>query len=868
MLRKAILTLLILFSLLTASAQCNQQISLDGTEVITLADPITLSSDFTIEVWIRLESPINRFDHFLGGDFQELNFNNGKASLMYANSQYAISSSSLLANTWYHVAIVRDGSNLDIYLNGQSDASSTTTWTGDFTVRMIGRTLFQQYGFEGSFDELRFWNSARSQAEIQANYQKAILLSDPDFTDLAAYFKGNRSEGLALKDLTSSHRAYLPDELSRTPSTVPNLIDSCQNLPVAQAFTLDAAGKCQIDIPFLSNISDSDGPLGYEDIVMITAPSFGKFGPYRQDSVHFEITFAQAPTNVNLSIAELKYDKDFAYSYTIDDAHRSAWEIIFKHFSDSTSGGLSFTDGCGNDIPFRCDIAWNSANGGYQDMHLSGGNQLSWLELDTLYRAGWGVMNHAFSHGALEDSLGVDGEIAKNQNWVQAISTALGTPIIMKHFVVPTNWFRYTNRAFAQGFHSSHSQTFSYVGGPPNGFRVDGELQLGNFKMNRDYKHGNNNLAILLRNVQRTASVSIGGSKYWYNDFIHGVKSDGSSWAVDETLFYQFADSIESLYGKGGQDNIWFASIQEVYEYLLLKKFVNFSYELVGNQLSIDINMNDVPLDLRFYDLSLLLESTEHIQSMSANGVTSFSYQDSLSTKLINFSLDQSNKPLRQIYRKTRKGATSDVFTYAVRDTDGNLSQSAQVSIINLCADSLTPLNVNDLSLVGKAEKEGHQLHWQSAFQGAEEVLLEHSNGQNGYSVLMNWEGETEGSYLNSNPVTGENLYRMKLKDASGRTFMSEVVNLRGGENRDIQFYPNREKNQLSLFAFDPVVGKASLGIFDLSGRSIFEWEDSIDVGRYDISMDKELARGLYVYRLSYQTQTGEQQFRTEVFEW
>ena len=129
----------------------------------------------------------------------------------------------------------------------------------------------------------------------------------------------------------------------------------------------------------------------------------------------FTISFAQKitiqfdavpSTTPSVSKAGLKYNKDIAYSFTFDDATVDAFTCGFPVFKGGLVSGngqtysrLFYTDGCGNDIPFRGGIAWNTVNVINVDVHTGNvAGQLTWKQLDTLYDAGWDVLNHSNSH--------------------------------------------------------------------------------------------------------------------------------------------------------------------------------------------------------------------------------------------------------------------------------------------------------------------------------------------------------------------------------------------------------------------------------------------------------------------------------------
>jgi hypothetical protein len=86
------------------------------------------------------------------------------------------STSDLALNTWSHVAGTWDGSTLRLYVNGSPVAmlsqSGSLTNSSD-PLRIGGNALWGEY-FAGQIDEVRVYNRALSQAEIQADITAAI----------------------------------------------------------------------------------------------------------------------------------------------------------------------------------------------------------------------------------------------------------------------------------------------------------------------------------------------------------------------------------------------------------------------------------------------------------------------------------------------------------------------------------------------------------------------------------------------------------------------------------------------------------------------------------------------------------------------
>ncbi len=86
---------------------------------------------------------------------------------------YMASTNAFSANTWYHLAGVYDGTTMKLYVNGVLEATSTAE-SGDilYADSWLAVGMYKDdneaYSFPGTLDEVRIWNVARSQSDIQA----------------------------------------------------------------------------------------------------------------------------------------------------------------------------------------------------------------------------------------------------------------------------------------------------------------------------------------------------------------------------------------------------------------------------------------------------------------------------------------------------------------------------------------------------------------------------------------------------------------------------------------------------------------------------------------------------------------------------
>lgn len=87
-----------------------------------------------------------------------------------------------LLNEWYHVALTYDGNMLKLYVNGQLNNSRTISGTLHVNTRTasIGSDNGAQKFFNGLIDEVKFFNSALNQTEIQAAFNNQTAATDSD----------------------------------------------------------------------------------------------------------------------------------------------------------------------------------------------------------------------------------------------------------------------------------------------------------------------------------------------------------------------------------------------------------------------------------------------------------------------------------------------------------------------------------------------------------------------------------------------------------------------------------------------------------------------------------------------------------------
>lgn len=156
--------------------------------------------------------------------FGDVGVPNNQLQLSGGGFQVA-SSQSLSTNTWYHLAIVYDGVDIKMYINGKLESSKAAPRGNiDLTDKGVGaaghRGFFfgytPQYGrpLDGAISEARVWTKALSQNDLQ----NGVCYVDPKSPGLLAYWRFNENTGNISKDITGhGFDAIAPSTVSWVP---------------------------------------------------------------------------------------------------------------------------------------------------------------------------------------------------------------------------------------------------------------------------------------------------------------------------------------------------------------------------------------------------------------------------------------------------------------------------------------------------------------------------------------------------------------------------------------------------------------------------------------------------------------------------
>lgn len=374
-----------------------------------------------------------------------------------------------------------------------------------------------------------------------------------------------------------------------------------------------------------------------------------------------EILFKSEPATVTIEKAGLKYNKDFALSLHLDDGHRDIYTHAFSlleggdfQINNKTmhSGGMYFSDGCGNLHSFKMASAiYSFSTYNQTDLHgpAAGLTWVKWQELAQMIDAGWAVFNHGHTDRPADDILC---SLYRNHSYVRRKLAENGAgQIDMKVISLP-----FGNTDYIDPAHDANYDLCLWM--------HDYGVPYLDIKSVNDWRNFSMGIALLdhydnpVSYVDAIAAESSTTQPKWGCAFTHMITGQQFTFKQFESLL----DYIYNSYGANGKDNIWVASAEEVYDYLLVNSCIDPSGNLEQKKYTIEFK-GDYPKDLRWYSSSLIIQSDAEIESVIFRNTTVATYCSHSKTTLINInwnipSVDNTYELAEKFIKLTEKPGT------------------------------------------------------------------------------------------------------------------------------------------------------------------------------------------------------------------
>jgi len=180
---------------------------------VNINSSLLSATKWTVEAWVK-PSDTSLGSRLIAGSIRNcspwgLYMVDGKFAVIYRSASTSCDktliavNNYLSLNTWYHVACTYNGSIIRLYINGQlvNSVIENAIYSANSSAFIGGDPTYGRY-FQGSIDEVRIWNYARSQSQIY--FSKNNLLNGNE-NGLKAYWTLNKLNVNNIKDISASN---------------------------------------------------------------------------------------------------------------------------------------------------------------------------------------------------------------------------------------------------------------------------------------------------------------------------------------------------------------------------------------------------------------------------------------------------------------------------------------------------------------------------------------------------------------------------------------------------------------------------------------------------------------------------------------
>ncbi|MDF2380197.1 T9SS type A sorting domain-containing protein [Nostoc ellipsosporum NOK] len=205
-------------------------VTLDGVDdYVQLPSVLNGATQFTIDFWIKTTEDRSNSTYWLkptilgnannstsDGDFG-ITTNGGMIGVWhgFCCGDLELQTTKVVNdNAWHHVAVVNDGNNIVLFVDGIQQPGSIPTSGGaiqngdrPWRLGMNNSCCSSGSPHQGALDEIRFWNTALTQSQIRDRMCKKLTATDVLSTSLSAYYNFDETMGSSIFD-KSGHSNY------------------------------------------------------------------------------------------------------------------------------------------------------------------------------------------------------------------------------------------------------------------------------------------------------------------------------------------------------------------------------------------------------------------------------------------------------------------------------------------------------------------------------------------------------------------------------------------------------------------------------------------------------------------------------------
>ena len=289
----------------------------------TTASALDLTSNFTIEAWIKPDSVSTGVAEDIVGKSGAYAFKVLDTGLQFVNGNATLTTSSvtLSVGTWQHVAMVFDSSlDASFYVNGtfvETVLGSGATTSNDTSLDIGAANGTTEY-FDGQIDEVRIWSDVRTAAEISANVYTPLKGNE---AGLVGYW--NFDEGSGTTSTDRSTNAFAGSHTFAGGGAVPTYVTAAIDVEATYtgASTVIAMGGFDVD---------NDGSTQTDTVTpkIITLPTKGTL---------FQTTDGTTSNGTAIAANDLVTHADGKVIYVPSGSGLSGSDIYTYQVSDGTN---------------------------------------------------------------------------------------------------------------------------------------------------------------------------------------------------------------------------------------------------------------------------------------------------------------------------------------------------------------------------------------------------------------------------------------------------------------------------------------------------------------------------------------------------
>ena len=209
----------------------------DGADdYVSIADSasLTMTTTMTMEAWINPDpsANVNRMIINKEGEYEVALFADNRIYWAFANTDpgwaWHDTGYTVTNGEWTHIAVTYDNGTVTTYVNGNAvDVFLGSGTIGDAhptldELRIGGRSNSPDGKFfDGMIDEVRIWDTARTQGEIQSTLDTGLTGLE---SGLAGYWNFNEGSGTVAADLTTNNNDGVLTETSGLGTLLPTWV--------------------------------------------------------------------------------------------------------------------------------------------------------------------------------------------------------------------------------------------------------------------------------------------------------------------------------------------------------------------------------------------------------------------------------------------------------------------------------------------------------------------------------------------------------------------------------------------------------------------------------------------------------------------